>query len=68
MDKVLSIKTGKYDKEDIRRAEQTILDSINDLLTYVIDPAIYDAQLFLQWDSSELTTIVDFTDKIVIDD
>ena len=67
LDKVLLIKTGKYDKEDIRRAEQAVLNSINDLLTYVIDPAIYDAQLFLQWDSSELTTIVDFTDKIVID-
>jgi len=67
LDKVLLIKTGKYDKEDIRKAEQAVLNSINDLLTYVIDPAIYDAQLFLQWASSELTTIVDFTDKIVID-
>ena len=67
LDKVLSIKSGKYDKEDIHKAEQTVLNSINDLLTYVIDPAIYDAQSFLEWDSSELTTIVDFTDKVVID-
>ena len=67
LDKVLSIKTGKYGKEDIRKAERTILISINDLLTYVIDPALYDAQPFLQWDPSELTTIIDFTDKIVLD-
>ncbi len=67
LDKVLSTKTGKFNKEDIRRAERAILNSLNDLLTYVIDPAMYDAQPFVQWDSSELTTIVDFTNKIVID-
>ncbi len=36
-------------------------------LVYVIDPAIYDAQPFLHWDSEELRTLVDLTDKTVID-
>jgi SAM-dependent methyltransferase len=67
LDKVLLIKTEKCSKEDIHKAEQTILGSINDLLTYVINPSIYDAQPFLQWNPSELTTLVDFTGKIVID-
>lgn len=67
IDKVVSSDIGKCNKDDIYRAEQIILDSINDLLTYVIDPSIYDAQPFLKWDSSELTSIVDFTGKNVID-
>lgn len=48
-------------------AEQQILQTINDLLVYAIDPAIYDAQPFLAWDSSELTSLVDFTGKLVLD-
>jgi len=67
LDKILSIETGKCSKEDIYEAEQIILNTINDLLTYVIDPSIYDSQPFLQWDPSELSGIVDFTDKVVID-
>jgi len=67
LDKVISLDLGKPSKNDIHNAEQTIMNSINDLLTYVIDPSIYDAQPFLQWDSSELTSLVDFTGKIVID-
>jgi len=67
LDKIVSLDVGKCNKNDIHKAEQTILNSINDLLTYVIDPSIYDAQPFLQWDSSELTSIVDFNGKIIID-
>jgi SAM-dependent methyltransferase len=67
LDKVISLDVGKCDKKDVQMAEQTILNSLNDLLTYVIDPSIYDAQPFLQWDPSELTSIVDFTGKIVTD-
>lgn len=67
LDKVVSLDTGKCNKNDVQKAEQTILNSISDLLTYIIDPAIYDAQPFLQWEPSELTAIVDFTGKIVID-
>jgi len=67
LDKVVSLYFGKCNKNDVRKAEQTILNSINDLLTYAVDPAIYDAQPFLQWEPSELASIVDFTGKIVID-
>ncbi len=38
-----------------------------DWLVYVIDPTTYDAQPFLKWDSGELTSLVDFSDKVVID-
>jgi SAM-dependent methyltransferase len=67
LDKVVSLEIGKLNRTDVQKAEQTILHSLNDLLTYVIDPSIYDAQPFLQWDPSELTSIVDFTGKIVTD-
>jgi len=33
--------------KSIRKAEMTVLQTINDLLVYVVDPAIYDAQPFL---------------------
>jgi SAM-dependent methyltransferase len=55
------------DPETVYAAEQAVLRSINDLLVYVIDPAIYDAQPFLAWDSNELTSLVDFKNKIVLD-
>lgn len=53
--------------DELREAELAVLRSINDWLVYVLDPAIYDAQPFLVWDSSELTSIVDFSAKTVID-
>jgi len=50
-----------------RQAEISVLQSLDDLITYVHDPTVYDAQEFLNWDSKELTSLVDFSDKIVID-
>ena len=41
--------------------------TINDLLTYAVDPAAYAAQPFLTWDTRELVALVDFTGKTVID-
>jgi SAM-dependent methyltransferase len=67
LDKVISLDIGSSNKNDIHKAEQTVLNTINDLLTYVIDPSKYDSQSFLHWAPSELTSIVDFTGKIVID-
>jgi SAM-dependent methyltransferase len=67
LDKVVSLEIGKFNRTDVQKAEHTILNSLNDLLTYLIDPSIYDAQPFLQWDASELTSLVDFTGKIVVD-
>lgn len=53
--------------EETRQAEVAVLEAITDLLVYAVDPAIYDAQSFLNWDSDELTSLVDFTGKTVID-
>ena len=53
--------------EQIRGAERKILSTINDLLVYVLDPSIYDAQPFQGWNSDELRQLAEFTGKIVID-
>jgi len=54
-------------EEAIRAAEETVMRAINDLLVYVVDPAIYDRQPFLEWDSRELTELTDFAGRVVID-
>ncbi|MFC1707547.1 class I SAM-dependent methyltransferase [Planctomycetota bacterium] len=53
--------------EEIRSGELAVLNEINDLLVYVVDPAVYDRQAFLGWDSRELTNVADFAGKTVID-
>jgi SAM-dependent methyltransferase len=53
--------------EETRHAEEAILRTINDLVVYVVDPSVYDAQPFLQWDARELTSLIDFAGKTVID-
>ena len=68
LDKVLSTKTKDNPSQvTVRQAEVSVMQRINDLLAYVVDPAIYDDQPFLGWDSDELMSLVDFTGKIVID-
>ena len=54
-------------ESDVRRAEIEVLKVFEDLMIYVHDPEIYDAQSFLNWDSDELTSLVDFRDKTVLD-
>lgn len=51
----------------VREAEDAVMREINDLLVYVIDPSLYDARPFLGWDSGEVTDLVDFSGKTVID-
>lgn len=53
--------------EAVRRAEIAVMQTIDDLLVYVVDPAIYDAQPFLNWDSGELLSLADFSGKTVLD-
>ena len=55
------------DARRVHTAEFKVLNTIQDLIVYVVDPAVYDAQPFNQWDSAELTSLVDFTGKTVID-
>jgi SAM-dependent methyltransferase len=58
---------GPASAERVREAELAVLRQIVDLVVYAVDPAVYDAQPFLGWDSRELTSPVDFTGKRVID-
>ncbi len=67
LNEVLAQTPPAGDAETIREAEVAVLKSIEDLLVYVVDPAIYDAQPFLGWDSRELTELVNFQGKMVID-
>jgi SAM-dependent methyltransferase len=68
LDKVMHMLPEKVvGPDEARQAEIAVLGRIEDLLVYVIDPSLYDAQKFNQWDSSELTSLVDFTGKTVID-
>lgn len=65
LDKVMA--ENPTDKLSVRDAELVILDDLDDLMVYAIDPSLYDAQPFLNWDNSELTGITDFSSKRVID-
>ncbi len=67
LDKVLTVEIVGNNSKDARKAELVILDELNDWLTYAIDPAIYDNQSFLKWDSAELLNLVDFSGKVVLD-
>jgi SAM-dependent methyltransferase len=69
LDRLLSTHplTPPPNAERIRSAEINILNCINDLMVYAVDPSLYDAQPFLGWDSDELRNLADFSRKIVID-
>jgi SAM-dependent methyltransferase len=67
LDQVMMQADELNQKISIRDAELAVLQSIDDLLTYVLDPSLYDTLPFLGWDSAELTGLVDFETKIVID-
>ncbi len=53
--------------EVVRKAEEEIMTSLNDLLVYAIDPSLYDRLPFLAWDSEELSGLVDFQNDLVVD-
>jgi len=55
------------DLPDLREAEKAVLRKFVDLLVYALNPEVYDAQPFLNWDSDELTRLADFKGKTVID-
>src|SRR5450759_450742 len=52
---------------ELRQAELSVLRSLQDLVVYTLDPAAYDAQPLLGWDSAELTGLADFAGATVID-
>ncbi len=53
--------------ERIHQAELEIMNTINDLMVYVVDPTLYDARPFLGWDPDELLKLTDFAGKVIID-
>jgi len=63
----VAVKKRPATPADVRAAEIAVMRQIDDLLVYVVNPAIYDAQPFLGWDSRELTELVDFRGKTVVD-
>jgi SAM-dependent methyltransferase len=67
VDRVLQQANPDTAPEGIRQAELTILRSINDLVVYAVNPQIYADLPFQGWDSSELSSLVDFNEKTVID-
>jgi len=58
---------NKMNKAEVRSAEIAVMNAINDWLTYVIDPSVYDEQEFLKWDDQELLSLTDFSDRIIAD-
>lgn len=67
VDQVMALAPTELPPEIVRQSEVVVLSSLEDLLVYALNPAIYDSQPFLGWDSNELLSIVDFRDKTVID-
>lgn len=64
---MVKARDARLDAHAMRQAEIRVLQSLDDLITYVHDPTVYDSLDFLNWDSSELTSLVDFSAKTVID-
>jgi SAM-dependent methyltransferase len=67
VDAVLAGSASLASPTQIRAAEQAVLARLEDLLVYVLDPALYAAQPFLAWDDRELTGLADFNGQVVID-
>ena len=55
------------DARPVREAEEAVLRSMTDLLVYAVDPQRYADLPFLRWDDAELTGIVEFAGRVVID-
>lgn len=67
LDKTMALAPAASTPGEIRQAEQHVMSGLNDWLAYVIDPAVYDRQPFLGWDSNELLSLTDFAGKVVLD-
>lgn len=67
VEKIMPQANPKATPQQIRKAEVTILRSINDLVVYAVNPQIYADQPFLGWDSTELSGLTDFRGKTVVD-
>jgi SAM-dependent methyltransferase len=66
-DHPVGVPSGDEVALSVRAAEETILHSMNDLVCYAVDPQIYDNLPFLDWDSTELSSLADFEGRTVVD-
>lgn len=67
VDELLALELPPEATARLREAEVLILQALEDLMVYAVDPARYDAQPFTHWDDRELTDLVDFSGKTVLD-
>lgn len=67
VDTVITQAVPDVTAEELRAAEEAVLRSMNDLVCYAVAPERYENQPFLDWDSNELSGLVDFHGKTVID-
>ncbi|MBN1922361.1 MAG: class I SAM-dependent methyltransferase [Anaerolineae bacterium] len=67
VDELLALELPPEAAARLREAEVLILQALEDLLVYAVDPARYDAQPFMRWDDRELTDLVDFSGKTTLD-
>lgn len=68
LDQVMAVNDNtSFSPDEIRQVEVEVIASMTDLMIYAVDPAVYDAQPFLDWDPNELLCLADFTGKTVID-
>ena len=67
VNKVQESAAPESDPQKVYQAEQQILNSMQDLVIYAWNPQVYDALDFLNWPASEVTDLVDFKGKTVVD-
>ena len=67
LDRCLALANRHPTPEELRRAELAVLDTMQDWLIYILDPAGYDQLPFLGWDDDSLLTMIDFGDWVVLD-
>ena len=67
VDGVIAAAPGGLSPEAVREAEEAVLAACNDMVVYAVDPSVYDAQPFLEWDSTELLSLTDYRGKTILD-
>lgn len=67
IDRCLALADIEPKPNQLREAELNVLDSIQDWLVYLLDPAAYDGLPFLGWPDESLLEMADFTNKVIVD-
>jgi len=67
VDGCLALANPDPSREEVREAEITVLDTMQDWLIYVLNPAIYDRLAFMGWEDESLLSMADFRYKVVLD-